>query len=166
MYSCSRRGISPVLPALLMGLMLGGCAMERLSDGVQMPNLSNFEWNPYSRATTQTLAPRLTSAPASAADYVNPDGSCAGGESSEPAAAVVALQTTECAVVRTLGAPEKIDIASNERGERTAKLLYSRGDRPGLYHFTAGRLTQIERVAEPAPPPRPQRQPAKRRAPT
>jgi hypothetical protein len=161
MCSCLRRGISPVLPALLMGLMLGGCSTERFSDGIQMPNVSNFEWNPYSRATTHTLAPRLTSAPASAADYVNADGSCAGGE--ESAAAAVALQMTECALVRVLGAPERIDIASNDRGERTAKLLYGRGDRPGLYHFTAGRLTQIERVAEPAPPPRPQRQPAKRR---
>jgi hypothetical protein len=65
---------------------------------------------------------------------------------------------TECAVVRALGAPEKVEIGANERGERTARLLYNRGDRPGLYSFTSGHLTQIERVAEAAPA-KPQKKP-------
>jgi hypothetical protein len=69
---------------------------------------------------------------------------------------------SECAVVRVLGAPEKIDIGANERGERFTKLLYSRGERAGVYSFTAGQLTEIARVAEPQSP-KPQKPAAKPR---
>ena len=105
--------------------------------------------------------------PLTAADYVSADGSCAEaaaaeGGSEPKVAGAVALQMSECAVVRVLGAPEKVDIGANERGERLSKLLYSRGARPGLYSFTAGQLTEIERVAEP-PPPKPQKPAAKPR---
>lgn len=158
------RGVT--LPALGLSLALGGCSMDRVSEMVPKTDFTNFEWNPYSKASTATLAPRLSSAPATAADYVNSDGSCAGAASeasSEPVFTAVALQMTECAAVRALGMPEKIEIGANERGDRTATLLYSRGDRSGLYYFTAGKLTQIQRVAEPAPPPKPQRKPAKPR---
>lgn len=152
------------LPALALSLAVGACSS--MSNMVPKTDFSSFEWNPYSKASSMTVAPRLSNAPATAADFVNGDGSCAGGEaaeaSAEPVPTGIALQTTECAVVRALGMPEKIDIAANERGERVAKLLYSRGARPGLYYFTAGQLKQIERVAEP-PPPKPQKPPAKPR---
>jgi hypothetical protein len=162
MSNCLRRAFAPGLSALVLSLMLGGCSTSSLSDMTLTPNLSNFEWNPYSQASTHTLAPRLTSAPATAADYVNADGSCAGA-TDEAVPAAVALQQTECTVVRILGVPERVEIGTNERGDRATKLVYSRGDRPGLYHFAAGKLKLIERIAEPAPPPRQQRQPAKPR---
>lgn len=158
------RGIA--LPVLGLSLALGGCSMDRISEMAPKTDFSNFEWNPYSKASTATLAPRLSNAPATPADYVNPDGNCAGAPAeagSEPVLTAIALQMTECAVVRALGMPEKIDIGANERGERTATLLYSRGERPGLYYFTAGKLTQIQRVAEPAPPPKPRKPAAKPR---
>src|SRR5215208_619539 len=158
------RGI--VLPTLAVALMLGGCgSMEKLSE-MRSPtaDLTSFEWNPYSKAS-MSVAPTFKAAAATPADYVNADGSCAGasasaGNSEQTTGGAVALQMTECAVVRALGAPEKVDVGANERGERTTRLLYSRGDRPGLYSFTAGQLTQIERVAEAAPAAKPQKKPA------
>ena len=34
-------------------------------------------------------------------------------------------------------------------------LTYVRGPRPGIYRFADGRMTSMERGAEPEPPPRP-----------
>jgi hypothetical protein len=157
------RGIA--LPAAAMVLALGGCgSVDKLSDLVpKTSDLTSYEWNPYSKAST-SVSSTFRRPPLTPADYINADGSCAevatpeGGEQPTGTGAV-ALQMSECAVVRALGAPEKVDISANERGDRTAQLLYSRGERPGLYYFTSGQLTQIERVAEPPPPPKPQKKP-------
>jgi hypothetical protein len=160
------RGIA--LPVAAMALMLGSCgSMERLSDLTpRSSDLLSFEWNPYSKAST-SIPSTFTRQAATPADYVNADGSCAAtaaeGSSEQTVAGGVALQMTECAVVRVLGAPEKVDIGANERGERTTQLLYSRGDRPGRYYFAAGLLTQVERVAEPAPAAKPKKPAAKPR---
>jgi hypothetical protein len=96
---------------------------------------------------------------ASAADLVGPDGQCAGGRQEQPAdpaagapAAVgVSLQMTECDVVGRIGAPDRVELGSTERGDRSAVLTYTRGARPGIYRFSGGRLVSIERGAEPAP---------------
>jgi hypothetical protein len=157
------RGIA--LPAAAMALALGGCgSMDKLTEMVpRTSDLTSFEWNPYSKASS-SIPSTFRRAPLTPADYINADGSCAevaapeGGEPPGPTGAV-ALQMSECAVVRALGAPEKVDISANARGDRTAQLLYSRGDRPGLYSFTGGQLTQVERVAEPPPPPKQQKKP-------
>jgi hypothetical protein len=163
------RGI--VLPVAAMALTLGACsgAMDKMSEMVPRAsdfNVTNFEWNPYSKAS-MSVPTTFKQAPLNPADFVNADGSCAGAApeegSDQPSSTAVGLTTPECVAVRMLGAPEKVDIGANERGERQVKLLYSRGTYPGLYVFTAGRLTEIQRVAEPAPPPKPQRQPAKPR---
>jgi hypothetical protein len=65
----------------------------------------------------------------------------------------VALGHTECDVVRGIGAPGGVNLSNNARGDRVAVINYSRGQRAGIYTFTAGRLTSIERnpdaVAEP-----------------
>src|SRR5262249_38174412 len=65
----------------------------------------------------------------------------------------IALQMTECDVVRRAGPVEKIDIGSDERGERAVTLTYLRGPWPGGYRFAGGRLVSIERG--PGPPPAP-----------
>jgi hypothetical protein len=109
-------------------------------------------------------------------DLVDAQGRCAvasaGAEGSEQApvpAGVpmipsgVAIDMSECDVVKRAGQAEKIDLGTNERGERTATLTYIQGPRPGIYHFTAGRLTSMERAPEPPPPVRPTR-PAKKPA--
>ena len=63
----------------------------------------------------------------------------------------VALGHTECDVVRGIGAPDNVNLSNNPRGDRVAVVTYSRGPRAGIYTFTAGRLTSIERGAEPVP---------------
>jgi hypothetical protein len=68
-------------------------------------------------------------------------------------------------VVRRAGPVEKIDFASDERGERIVTLTYLRGPSPGIYRFEGGRLVSIERA--PTPPPAPsksQKAPAKKPA--
>jgi|SoiMethySBSTD1v2_1073268.scaffolds.fasta_scaffold67213_2 hypothetical protein len=152
-----------VLPATVLALALGGCSFERLAE--LTPNRSAFsfsdiEFNPYSKAS-MAVPTTFAQPPLTAGDYVNADGSCAAAEANpdQQELTAVALQMPECTVVQRLGAPERVEIGANERGERSVKLLYSRGDRPGLYSFTAGRLVQIQRVAEPEPP-KPQKKPA------
>ena len=162
------RGLA--LPVTMLALTLGACgSMERVTE--LMPkaadfSVTSFDWNPYSKAS-MSVPSTFQRGPITAADYVSPDGRCAEAataeDSSQPKVpGAVTLQMSECAVVRVLGAPEKVDIGANERGERLAKLLYSRGERPGLYSFTSGQLTDIARVAEPQPP-KPQKPAAKPR---
>lgn len=138
----------------VVSLTLGACAVDRVSDYIpSVPSFSNYEWNPYSKASF--AGPTLTRKTVTPADYVNADGSCAGtsGESAsaQQVGSGVALQMTECDVLQVLGPPQKIDIGTNERGDRSVTILYNQGERRGLYHFTAGQLTLIERVDEPAP---------------
>ena len=102
---------------------------------------------------------------AGAADLVGPEGQCAAGrqeQAAEPAsgaaaAAGVSLQMTECDVVNRVGAPDRVELGSTERGERAAVLTYTRGARPGIYRFAGGRLVSIERGGEPAAPSRQQK---------
>jgi len=63
----------------------------------------------------------------------------------------VALGHTECDVVRGIGAPAGVNLSNNERGDRVSVVTYSQGQRAGIYTFTAGRLTSIERGPEPLP---------------
>jgi len=74
------------------------------------------------------------------------------------------FEMTECDVVKRAGIAERAEIGTSERGERTARLTYINGQRPGIYYFTAGRLTTMERAPEPAAPQRPAKKPAKRAA--
>jgi hypothetical protein len=64
---------------------------------------------------------------------------------------------SECDLIRLAGPTDKIDIATNERGERTAVITYAQGERAGIYRFTSGQLTTMDRVDEPPPPPKQQR---------
>lgn len=104
-----------------------------------------------------------------AEDLVGADGSCVGmaipeqTDSTAPGAMPAAVGTngsfgidsTECDVVRSAGIPSQTDINANERSERTVVLTYLGGSRPGVYRFTGGRLTSMERA--PGPPPAPPR---------
>jgi hypothetical protein len=108
-----------------------------------------------------------------AADLVGPEGQCsvagseqAGAESgaaagqaqTAPMLGGIALQMTECDVVRRAGPVEKIDLGANERGERSLVLTYLRGPWPGVYRFAGGRLVSIERApGAPVAPEKPQK---------
>ena len=69
----------------------------------------------------------------------------------------IALAMTECQVVSVAGYTDRVEIGTNERGERTVTLTYLTGERPGIYRFRGGRLVGMERVAEPPVAKKPQR---------
>ena len=102
--------------------------------------------------------------PVTAADLVDANGSCAGayappaasGDQSvqsnvplreagiPPVPAAIALDMTECDVVKRAGVAQRAEIGTNDRRERTATLTYSSGERPGIYNFVDGRLKSME----------------------
>jgi hypothetical protein len=101
--------------------------------------------------------------PVTAADLVNAQGQCP----APPAASStrgVSLDMTECQVVNTLGQPQSVDYASASAGvdQRRLTMTYTTGERPGVYQFTAGRLSSIERGNEQAPPPDAAKKPARK----
>ncbi len=67
----------------------------------------------------------------------------------------IALQMTECEVVRVAGYTDRVEIGANERGQRSVTLTYLSSDRPGIYRFVGGRLASMERIAEPLQPRKP-----------
>ena len=120
-------------------------------------------------------APPLTpNKPVGPEDLVSADGACPGIEPppADPADAnaatdgaagapvmpsttgTVALGHTECDVVRGIGAPGSVNLSNNARGDRVAVVTYSQGQRAGIYTFTAGRLTSIERGPQVEAPPK------------
>jgi hypothetical protein len=154
------------------------CALAACSSDLSLNNvtlvpkpdtlLRKPDWATFSGGKNESLRP------VTAADLVNAAGQCAGqGEQagSDPTtggaapAGGIALQMTECDVVRRAGAVDKVDFASDERGERIVTLTYLRGPWPGVYRFAGGRLVSIDRA--PVPPPAPaksQKAPAKKPA--
>ncbi len=77
----------------------------------------------------------------------------------------MALGHTECDVVRGMGAPSNVSLSNNGRGDRVAVITWQSGPRAGIYTFTAGRLSSIERGPEPArlpkvAKPKPKKKPA------
>jgi hypothetical protein len=104
--------------------------------------------------------------PVTAADLVGPQGQCAGtGQDAGATVGGIALEMTECEVVKRAGTPENVELGTTDRGERAVTLTYSSGPRPGIYRFAAGRLYAIERGAEPpepAKPVKPKKPPAKK----
>ena len=75
----------------------------------------------------------------------------------------VALGHTECDVVRGIGAPDSVNLSNNPRGDRVAVVTYTHGPRAGIYTFTAGRLSSVERGEEPAPQPKAAKPKAKKK---
>lgn len=73
----------------------------------------------------------------------------------------VGLDMTECEVVAAVGAPQSVNIASDEGGTRKVTMIFMGNERAGTYEFIGGRLKALERGPEPpAPPPQPKKKPA------
>lgn len=158
------------LAIVAAGLVLGACSnMPGLSD-IKLPSASAFiptNANAFNQAAVNS------NRPVTAADFVDGQGACpgaadagaSGADGAQPAGRGVALDMTECQVVQTLGAPQSVDIATNEQGERAVTIAFVGGERAGLYRFVRGRLVSIERApgAEPQRPakPAPKNQPKK-----
>jgi hypothetical protein len=164
----------PLLALLLVAPLVAGCAGA--SDMFQSDLLSkDAEW--FSRTGRLSISnvsietPPLTpNKPITADDLVSAEGYCPGmappagsnalaeGAASAPqpsTTGTVALGHTECDVVRGIGAPGDVSLSKNGRGDRVAVVSYSQGQRAGIYTFTAGRLTSIERGPEPVVQPKP-----------
>jgi hypothetical protein len=165
-----------VLALVLLAPVLAGCGAT--ASDIFAPDLMSKDAEWFSRTGRLFIknvsidTPPLTpDKPVTAEDLVSSDGACPGMASanaptnanalSDGAAApapvatgAVALGHTECDVVRGIGAPSAVDISSNPRGERVAVVNFSQGARAGIYTFTGGRLTSIERGAEPVAEPK------------
>jgi hypothetical protein len=157
-----------LLALFVLAPVMAGCAGT--SDMFSSDLLSrDAEW--FSRSGRLFIrsieAPPLSpNRPITAEDLVSAEGFCAGmappaGSPADANAAApvpstsgtVALGHTECDVVRGIGPPANVSLSSNPRGDRVAVITYSQGQRAGIYTFTAGRLSSIERGPDqPAPP--------------
>jgi hypothetical protein len=176
-----------LLALLLFAPMMAGCAGS-VSDMFQSDLLSkDTQW--FSRTgrlfigNVSIETPPLTpNKPITAEDLVNADGICPGmtppagpsnanaltdGAAGAPPApsttGTVALGHTECDVVRGIGAPDSVNLSNNPRGDRVMVINYSHGQRAGIYTFTAGRLSSIERGPEPVVPPKAAKSKAKKK---
>jgi len=149
---------SAVISTLSVGLALGACAMPDM-DSFRAPDAAAL----FSARSVSNYKDRVLP-PVTAADLVDASGSCAaayappaasGDQSGQanvplreagipPVPAAIALEMTECDVVKRAGVAERTDIGTNDRRERTATLTYSSGQRPGIYNFVEGRLKSME----------------------
>jgi len=143
---------------------LAGCGAS-LSDY----SLKDQEWfsrpaKMFNRSVSIETPPLSPSAAITPADLITAEGACAGMAPSDANALAegqaapsgsVALGHTECDVARAAGTPDNVNISANERGDRVTVLTYTRGPRPGIYRFTAGRLTDVQGVAAPEPAAKP-----------
>jgi hypothetical protein len=114
----------------------------------RLPDRSTFV--PTRTTVNYTISP---TAPVGPADLVNGQGQCSpppAGTAAAPRG--VRLDMTECEVVNALGQPQSVDFTSQGGGDqRRIIMTYKAGERPGIYEFTGGRLTGIERGEELAP---------------
>jgi hypothetical protein len=171
-----------MLALLLLAPTLAGCGATA-SDIFNTDMLSkDAEW--FSRSgrlfikNVRIDTPPLTpDKPVTAEDLVSAEGACPGmaaanaptnanassdGTPAPAATGTVALGHTECDVVRGIGTPASVNISQNQRGDRVAVVNFSQGARAGVYTFTAGRLTSIERGAEPVAEPKAAGRPKKK----
>jgi len=163
----SRRIAWCVVALAALGAAAGGCSSDLSLNNVTLAPKPETLMRKPDWATFSGGKNDFELRPITQADLVNPEGQCAGAApdqatgftdsktaGSAPAAAGgIALQMTECDVVRRAGQAEKVDFGVNDRGERTVTLTYVRGPSPGIYRFAGGRLASIE--GAPAPPPAP-----------
>jgi hypothetical protein len=136
----------------------------------------------FIRNVSIEAAPLTPDKPVTPEDLVSADGACPGmpapgapadanassnapaGAPQPPTGGTVALGHTECDVVRGIGAPDSVNLSNNAGGERVAVVNWSKGQRAGIYTFTAGRLTAVERGAEVEAAPKVAKPKAKRKA--
>jgi hypothetical protein len=170
----------PLLVLLVLAPMVSGCsgASDLLSKDADWFSRSGRVFIRNVSIETPPLTPNKA---VTAEDLVSADGACPGmappagaadanaladggpGAPPQQSVGTVALGHTECDVVRGIGAPDSVNLSNNPRGHRVAVVTYSRGPRAGIYTFTAGRLSSIERGEEPAPQPKAAKPKAKKK---
>jgi hypothetical protein len=178
------------LAALAMAVALSGCSSLGLDNDQPWFRKPFYLFGQTGGYTFSDLQDSKQDRPITANDLVADNGSCPppalaqaapapSNQAASPAAAPmvapdsssllnegVALGMSECDVVYRAGAPSNVELGKNPNGDRTAVLTYASGPRPGIYRFERGRLMEMDRVAEPAPPPQTaQKKPAKGKKP-
>jgi hypothetical protein len=160
------------LALLVLTPLVAGCGSMFNSDLLS----KDAEWfsrpgRLFIKSVSIETPPLTPDKPVTAEDLVSADGACPGmAPAGAPADAnamtdgvagappvqggTVALGHTECDVVRGIGAPDNVNISNNARGDRVAVINWSRGSRAGIYTFTAGRLSSVERGEEPVAQPK------------
>jgi hypothetical protein len=142
----------PLRGAAILVLALGtagcGAVQNMMPDpaSFKLPDRTSF----FPTNTTAFANTVLSSGPVGPGDLVDGQGLCAGAANGAPGG--IALEMTECQVVRTLGQPQSVEI-NPQPGMRRATLTYTGVERGGIYQFTGGRLTSVERGNEPLPAP-------------
>jgi len=103
-----------------------------------------------------SVAGDLAGAPMPAAPQAtaNPAGGLPAGPTTPQVMGGIALGMSECQAVLRAGMPGNIAISAGQKGERTVTLTYMTGTWPGIYHFSEGRLNDIERAAAPPEEPK------------
>jgi hypothetical protein len=172
LISRSPTGGSPPPPRLRVPrAMLAGIAAAALLAAAgcsSLPDPASVKLLPSTNAFVPTSSTEFaksavnTNRPVAATDLVDGQGACAGAvaSSGEPGSIDrplrgVGLDMTECEVVQIIGPAQSTQIGANARGERSVVMTYASAERSGIYRFTGGRLTEIERSGEPPPPERP-----------
>ncbi|HLH95772.1 MAG TPA: hypothetical protein VKW08_11730 [Xanthobacteraceae bacterium] len=143
--------------AVMAAPVLAACSSDGGSSFNLLPRAG------FDSLSLKSAAPKTELRPVTAADFVDPQGHCAGADASA-ARGGIALEMTECEVVNRAGPPGNVEIGTNERGERSVTLTYTSGPRPGIYRFAAGRLYSIERGEEPPPEPAKAKKPPAKKA--
>lgn len=144
---------------LSAALVMGGCAMPD-TVSFRAPESSSL-FRKFSVASTLN---EKALAPITSADLVDASGRCAaayvpaaGDQPSDISLrdagvpvipASIALDMTECDVVKRAGIADKVDIGAGQGADRSVTLTYLRGDRPGIYRFAEGRLKSMEMSPE------------------
>lgn len=161
--NCSMK---PLLMLALVAPVLTGCAgasdlLSRDADWFSRPG------RVFIKNVSIETPPLTPDKPVGPEDLISADGMCPGmapppGPDGDPNAApsqggTVALGHTECDVARGIGVPSNVALSTNERGQRVATLTYNGGTRAGIYTFTGGRLTSIDRGEAPVVERRPTR---------
>lgn len=159
----TKRIVRRIAALALLASAVGACSADIGLNNVTFtpnpePARSKPDWATYSGNKSE-----FALRPVTQADLVGAEGQCADGPGQANAApgepvlppgtptvqGGIALQMTECDVVRRTGAPEKVDVGANQRGERAVTITVTRGPWPGIYRFDGGRLVAIERAGTP-----------------
>lgn len=162
--------LTRVLAFLVLTSAVAGC-----SGASDMLSMKDAEWfsrpgRLFIRSVSIDTPPLTPDKPITADDLVSAEGGCPGmsppggpadaNASSEAAGAPppgaggsVALGHTECDVVRGIGAPDSVNV-SGGGDSRVATVTWLHGARAGIYTFTGGRLSAVEKAPDAGPPPK------------
>ena len=167
----------PIISLLLLLPLLSACGSDLFSSDTKLfpSQVKFFSSQDWATATKGTGPDLIAPPPAPAEELVDANGRCgvqttqtevavgtvagdlgtstAGSQVAAPTVAGgIALGMSECQVVARAGQPGQVNIGADAGNERKAVLTYNSGPWPGIYTFSAGRLKDVQAVAQVEPP--------------